>query len=142
AAWRGGSSWRHALCEAVAVLSLAQAGDSKHVLQPWSARCGAGLLRRRESLSRLGAAPILSLMRRQPTDPVFAAEPQPPVRACDHPGCPGGGELRAPKSRLELARYYWFCLEHARAYRRALTHDAGVDAAVIPGRLRHDTVWQ
>src|ERR1044071_2593556 len=137
-----GSSWRHALCEAVAVLSVEQAADSKHVLQPWSARRGAGLLRRRESLSRLGAAPILSLMRRQPTDPVFAAEPDSPVRACDHPGCPGGGEFRAPRSRLELDRYYWFCLEHVRAYNSAWNYYAGMSDAEIEAEIRHDTVWQ
>jgi len=137
-----GSSSRHALCEAVAVLSVKQAADPKHVLQPWSARRGAGLLRRRESLSRLGAAPILSLMRRQPTDPVFAAEPEPPVRACDHPGCPGGGEFRAPKSRLELDCYYWFCLEHVRAYNSAWNYYAGMNDSEIEAEIRHDTVWQ
>jgi hypothetical protein len=112
------------------------------VLQPWSAGRGAGLLRRRESLSRLGAAPILSLMRRQPIDPVFAAEPEPPVRACDHPGCPGGGEFRAPKSRLELDCYYWFCLEHVRAYNSAWNYYAGMNDSEIEAEIRHDTVWQ
>jgi hypothetical protein len=99
-------------------------------------------LRHRESLSRLGPAPILSLMRRQPTDPVFAAEPEPPVRACEHPGCPGGGEFRAPKSRLELDRYYWFCLEHVRAYNSAWNYYAGMNDSEIEAEIRHDTVWQ
>jgi len=81
-------------------------------------------------------------MRRQPTDPVFAAEPEPPVRACEHPGCPGGGEFRAPKSRLELDRYYWFCLEHVRAYNSAWNYYAGMNDSEIEAEIRHDTVWQ
>src|SRR5437870_509189 len=55
-------------------------------------------------------------MRRQPIDPILAAEPPPPTRLCDHPGCEAGGDYRAPRSRLELDCYYWFCLEHVRAY--------------------------
>ena len=118
------------ICVALPVRSIEAAG-SKHMLQPWSARTGARPLRHRESLSRLGAAPILSLMRRQPIDPVFAAEPEPPVRACEHPGCPGGGEFRAPKSRLELDRYYWFCLEHVRAYNSAWNYYAVINDSEI-----------
>jgi DnaJ domain len=138
---RAARDLRHGICAALPVRSIEAAG-SKHMLQPWSARTGARLLRHRESLSRLGAAPILSLMRRQPTDPVFAAEPEPPVRACEHPGCPGGGEFRAPKSRLELDRYYWFCLEHVRAYNSAWNYYAGMNDSEIEAEIRHDTVWQ
>ena len=65
-------------------------------------------------------------MRRQPIDPVFTAEPELPVRLCDHPGCEAGGDFRAPKSRLELDRYYWFCLEHIRAYNLAWNYYAGM----------------
>ena len=89
-------------------------------------------LLRGESLSRVGEPPILSIMRRFTSDPVFAAEPEPPARGCDHPGCAGGGEFRAPKSRLEIERYYWFCLEHVRAYNSAWNYYAGMNEA---GRL-------
>src|SRR5262249_22320379 len=54
----------------------------------------------RASLSGANPAPILALMRRIPIDPIFAPEPEAPLRACDHPGCTGGGDFRAPKSRL------------------------------------------
>jgi DnaJ-domain-containing protein 1 len=40
-------------------------------------------------------------------------------RACDHPGCKALGEFRAPRARQKLNDYYWFCLEHVRAYNQA-----------------------
>jgi hypothetical protein len=81
-------------------------------------------------------------MRRQPTDPVFAAGPEPPLRLCDHPGCECGGDFRAPRSRLELDRYYWFCLEHVRAYNLAWNYYAGMSEPEIEAEIRRDTVWQ
>lgn len=81
-------------------------------------------------------------MRRQPIDPVFAAEPEPPVRPCDHPGCAAGGNFRAPKSRLELHRYRWFCLEHVRAYNLAWNYYAGMSQGEVEAEIRRDTVWQ
>ncbi|TMJ59762.1 MAG: J domain-containing protein [Alphaproteobacteria bacterium] len=81
-------------------------------------------------------------MRRPVSDPVFAAEPEPPLRGCDHPGCAAGGEFRAPKSRLELDRYHWFCLEHVRAYNSAWNYYRGMSDAEIEAEIRHDTVWQ
>jgi hypothetical protein len=81
-------------------------------------------------------------MRRQPIDPVFTAEPEPPVRICDHPGCEAGGDFRAPKSRLELHEYRWFCLEHVRAYNLAWNYYAGMSDTEIEAEIRRDTVWQ
>ena len=81
-------------------------------------------------------------MRRQPIDPVLTAEPVPPVRPCDHPGCEAGGDFRAPRSRLELDRYYWFCLEHVRAYNVAWNYYAGMSQSEIEAEIRRDTVWQ
>jgi hypothetical protein len=81
-------------------------------------------------------------MRRLSIDPALAAEPVPPVRPCDHPGCEAGGDFRAPKSRLELDRYYWFCLEHVRAYNIAWNYYAGMSASEIEAEIRRDTVWQ
>ena len=81
-------------------------------------------------------------MRRLLLDPVFAAEPETPVRLCDHPGCVAGGEFRAPKSRLELRDYYWFCLDHVRAYNTAWNYYAGMSDREIEAEIRRDTVWQ
>ena len=86
--------------------------------------------------------PILGLMRRQPIDPIIAAEPEPPVRLCDHPGCEAGGDFRAPRSRLELDAYRWFCLEHVRAYNSAWNYYAGMSETEIEAEIRRDTVWQ
>jgi hypothetical protein len=81
-------------------------------------------------------------MRRPPIDPVFEAETAPPERLCDHPGCDAGGDYRAPKSRLELNRYYWFCLDHVRAYNAAWNYYAGMNEREIEAEIRWDTVWQ
>ena len=64
------------------------------------------------------------------------------MRCCDHPGCVGGGDYRAPKSRLDLSDYYWFCLEHVRAYNTAWNYYAGMSDTEIEADIRHDTVWQ
>jgi hypothetical protein len=81
-------------------------------------------------------------MRRLLLDPVFVPEPETPARPCDHPGCVAGGEFRAPKSRLELRDYYWFCLDHVRAYNTAWNYYAGMSDREIEAEIRRDTVWQ
>jgi hypothetical protein len=81
-------------------------------------------------------------MRRVVTDPVLTAEAPPPVRLCDHPNCEAGGEFRAPRSRLELESYYWFCLEHVRGYNAAWNYYAGMSETEIEAEIRRDTVWQ
>ena len=81
-------------------------------------------------------------MRRLLLDPVFVPEPETPARSCDHPGCAAGGEFRAPKSRLDLRDYYWFCLDHVRAYNTAWNYYAGMSDREIEAEIRRDTVWQ
>lgn len=81
-------------------------------------------------------------MRRVAIDPVQIAEPEPPARLCDHPGCAAGGEFRAPRSRIELDHYYWFCLDHVRAYNAAWNYYAGMSEGEIEDEIRRDTVWQ
>jgi hypothetical protein len=81
-------------------------------------------------------------MRRVAIDPITVAEPHPPARLCDHPGCEAGGEFRAPRSRLELDNYFWFCLDHVRAYNTAWNYYAGMSEREIEDEIRRDTVWQ
>ncbi len=81
-------------------------------------------------------------MRRLVLDPVFAAAAETPVRMCDHPECAAGGDFRAPKSRLDLHDYYWFCLDHVRAYNSAWNYYAGMSDGEIEAEIRSDTVWQ
>src|ERR1700739_4835002 len=81
-------------------------------------------------------------MRRVAVDPIQIAEPDPPARMCDHPGCVAGGDFRAPRSRLELNHYYWFCLDHIRAYNAAGNYYSGMSDPEIEAEIRRDTVWQ
>jgi hypothetical protein len=64
------------------------------------------------------------------------------VRPCDQPGCDRAGEFRAPKSRDALHDYYWFCLDHVRAYNAAWDYYAGLDPQEIEQLVRADTTWQ
>jgi DnaJ domain len=81
-------------------------------------------------------------MRRLSFDPGFEEAADAFVRPCDHPGCLAGGDFRAPKSRLQLGEYFWFCLEHVRAYNAAWNYYAGMSETEIEAEIRHDTVWQ
>jgi len=64
------------------------------------------------------------------------------VRLCDHPGCTASGDYRAPRARDRLQVFYWFCLDHVRAYNAQWNYYAGMSAAEIEAELRNDTVWQ
>jgi hypothetical protein len=52
------------------------------------------------------------------------------------------GEYRAPKSRRNLKEYWWFCLEHVRAYNAAWDYYKGMSPGEIEAELRRDTAWQ
>lgn len=58
------------------------------------------------------------------------------------PGCGGMGEYRAPKSRTTLNDYWWFCLEHVRAYNASWDFYKGMSPGEIEAQLRADTSWQ
>ncbi|MCK6441342.1 J domain-containing protein [Elstera cyanobacteriorum] len=66
---------------------------------------------------------------------------KPPVRPCDHAGCPHAGEFRAPKSRSDLNSYYWFCLDHVREYNLAWNYYAGMSPEEIEAENRTDATW-
>jgi len=70
------------------------------------------------------------------------APPKPQTRRCDHPGCAGDGEYRAPKSRDRLTDYYWFCLDHVRAYNAAWDFYKGMSPEQIEEEIRRSTTWQ
>lgn len=84
-------------------------------------------------------------MQRQRTRsarPLFDDPPRSAARGCDHPGCIGSGEYRAPKSRTQLNDYYWFCLDHVREYNRSWDYYAGMSTDQIEREMRQDTTWQ
>jgi hypothetical protein len=58
------------------------------------------------------------------------------------PGCGAQGEYRAPKSRTNLTEYWWFCLEHVRAYNGSWDYFKGMTPGQIEAHLRADTSWQ
>ena len=77
-----------------------------------------------------------------PKSPGKKNAPRTDLRACDHPGCRDYGDYRAPKSRDALTEYYWFCLDHVRAYNASWDYYAGLDSEEIESMLRNDVTWQ
>ena len=67
---------------------------------------------------------------------------EPEIRCCDWPGCDGGGQHRAPKSRNELKNYHWFCLVHVRQYNAGWNFYEGMTDAEVEADVRRDTVWR
>ncbi len=72
----------------------------------------------------------------------YAPDPAAPGRCCDLPGCGAPGEYRAPKSRRDLREYWWFCLEHVRAYNSTWDYYKGMSPADLERELRSDSAWQ
>jgi hypothetical protein len=84
----------------------------------------------------------LTMTRRASRPRAYAPDPAAPGRTCDLPGCCAPGEYRAPKSRRDLREYWWFCLDHVRAYNAAWDYYKGMSPAEIEAELRRDTSWQ
>lgn len=82
------------------------------------------------------------MTRRSPRTRAYAPDPGAPGRPCDSPGCPNCGEYRAPRSRRALNQYYWFCLDHVRAYNAQWDFYKGMSPAEIEAQTRADTGWQ
>jgi hypothetical protein len=61
---------------------------------------------------------------------------------CQHPDCGEPGLYRAPKSRARLREYYWFCLEHVRAYNSAWDYCAGFKEADFEAQVRAQACWE
>lgn len=82
------------------------------------------------------------MTRLNPRPRAYAPDPAAPGRTCDAPDCAAMGEYRAPKSRRTLRDYWWFCLEHVRAYNAAWDYYKGMTPGEIEAALRADTAWQ
>ena len=63
------------------------------------------------------------------------------LRVCDAPSCAAEGVYRAPRSHDDLNNYYWFCMEHVRAYNARWNFYAGLNQAEIEKQIRSDTTW-
>ncbi len=73
--------------------------------------------------------------------PGYGDETRGQVRTCDHPDCQDHAEHRAPKSRGEIRDYFWFCLDHVRAYNKAWNYYAGMSEDEVEQELQKDTFW-
>jgi hypothetical protein len=71
----------------------------------------------------------------------FEEAEAPPPRRCDHYECAEPGDYRAPRSRIDLNSYYWFCLEHVREYNLAWNYYAGMSPEEIEAEVRTDSTW-
>lgn len=63
------------------------------------------------------------------------------ARICDHPDCDLAGTFRAPRDRSLEREYYWFCLEHIRAFNKAWDYFAGMDRYEIERFQRDAVTW-
>ncbi len=59
---------------------------------------------------------------------------------CDHENCPNLGAFKAPKNRE--GDFYWFCLDHVRAYNAAWNYYQDIPDTELEGYIRQDTTWQ
>ena len=63
------------------------------------------------------------------------------VHPCDNNNCLKFGGYKAPKSRLKLNEYYFFCLKHVTEYNKSWDFYKGLNVDQIELSMRKDTVW-
>jgi len=64
-----------------------------------------------------------------------------PIKKCDFDNCTEKGEYRAPKSRILLNDYFYFCLHHIKEYNKSWDFYKGMTVDQIENSMRSDTVW-
>ena len=62
-------------------------------------------------------------------------------KKCDSPICNKKGEYRAPKSRVMLNEYFYFCLDHIKEYNKSWDFYKGMSVEQIENSMRSDTFW-
>jgi len=62
-------------------------------------------------------------------------------KKCDSDNCTAKGEYRAPKSRILLNDYFYFCLYHIKEYNKSWDFYKGMTVDQIENSMRSDTVW-
>ena len=63
------------------------------------------------------------------------------IRKCDNSNCQEKGEFKAPKSRVSLNEYYFFCLKHVKEYNKSWDFYKGLSVNQIESSMREDTIW-
>jgi len=62
-------------------------------------------------------------------------------KLCDKNKCNQKGEFRAPKSRIKLNEYFYFCIKHIKEYNKSWDFYKGLTVDQIEHSMRKDTVW-
>ena len=62
-------------------------------------------------------------------------------KKCDSDKCNEKGEYKAPKSRIKLNQYFFFCLKHIKEYNKSWDFYKGMTVDEIENSMRSDTVW-
>jgi len=62
-------------------------------------------------------------------------------KKCDADKCQEKGEYKAPKSRILLNEYFFFCLNHIKEYNKSWDFYKGMTVDQIEKSMRNDTVW-
>ena len=62
-------------------------------------------------------------------------------RKCDSVNCKKIGEFKAPKSRVLLNEYFYFCLDHVKEYNKSWDFYKGMSVEQIENSMRSDTFW-
>ena len=62
-------------------------------------------------------------------------------KKCDKEECELKGEFKAPKSRVLLNKYYYFCLEHVKEYNKSWDFYKGLSVNQIENSMREDIIW-
>ena len=62
-------------------------------------------------------------------------------RLCDSKNCKKNGDFKAPKSRLKLNEYYFFCMDHVKEYNKSWDFYKGMSVDQIENSMRSDTFW-
>ena len=62
-------------------------------------------------------------------------------KKCDSPKCNEKGEYKAPKSRVMLNQYFYFCLDHIKEYNKSWDFYKGMSVEQIENSMRSDTFW-
>ncbi len=96
---------------------------------------------KREVANPAGRSHKTPMTRRPTRARAYAPDPDAPGRGCEMPDCKAMGEYRAPKSKQDLRQYFWFCLEHVRAYNLSWDYYKGMSPGEIEAALRQDTAW-